>query len=316
MRRRRLDRRQIAVGQFHIGGLGVVFQIGAPLGAGDRHDPLRQQPGQCQLRRCDALGLRQLGNLVDDRQIRRDVLLGEPGQAAARVVGREIVAAPDLPGQEAASQRGERDEPDAQFPYGRQHAVVLHIPGEQGVLRLECGQRMHRVGPADQIGARLRDTDVTHLARPHHLAHRADALLDGDVRVDAVQVVQIDDIHAEVPQGAVHRPVRVRGAAVVTMGRAVVVELGGELGGDRDLVTPRAQGASDQFLVLERAVCLGRVDMRDPDVDGPVERGDGLLLVPGAVPDAHAHRAQALGGDGEALRTEFHGFHDEETPFR
>ena len=49
----------------------------------------------------------------------------------------------------------------------------------------------------------------------------------------------------------------------------------------------------DEFLVREGPVDVGRVEEVDSQVDGPVDRGDRLGLVPRAVELRHPHAAQA-----------------------
>ena len=58
------------------------------------------------------------------------------------------------------------------------------------------GERMHRVGAADRGGAGLRQADVADFARCDEISGRADGVLDGRVRVDAVLVAQVDVISA------------------------------------------------------------------------------------------------------------------------
>ena len=64
------------------------------------------------------------------------------------------------------------------------------------------------------------------------------------------------------------------------------------------------QGAADELLVRVRAVDVGGVEHRDAEVERPVDRGDRLRLVAGAVEVGHAHAAEADRPDLEALGAE------------
>jgi hypothetical protein len=79
---------------------------------------------------------------------------------------------------------------------------------------------------------------------------------------------------------------------------AVGVEGEAELGGDDDLVADGLESFTDQFLVDERSVHLGRVEEGDTAVDGRPDQGDvGVAIGAGAVALAHAHGPEAEGGD-------------------
>jgi hypothetical protein len=167
------------------------------------------------------------------------------------------------------------------------------------------------VGAADGVRGGLADADVAHLARSDQLAEGTEGLLDGCVGVDAVLVVEVDDVDAQPLERAVDGLADVLRTAVVAAGaHAVVVELVAELGGQHDLVAALGQHAGEQPLVGQGAVDVGGVEEGDAQVEGAVQRGGRLGVVEGAVPGAHAHAAQALGGDGEALCSECAGVHD------
>ena len=71
-----------------------------------------------------------------------------------------------------------------------------------------------------------------------------------------------------------------------------------EFGGDDHFVAEGSEGFADEFLVGEGAVDFGGVEEGDALFDGGADDGDHLLLVPGgAVAKAHAHAAEAEGGD-------------------
>src|SRR5208337_4275411 len=84
-----------------------------------------------------------------------------------------------------------RDVADAQFPDGRKE-FVLRVAAPQRILGLQGGDRVYRLRPADGLGCRLAQAEVTHLPLPYQFRHGTDGLFNGDVRIDTVLVVNVD----------------------------------------------------------------------------------------------------------------------------
>jgi hypothetical protein len=128
-----------------------------------------------------------------------------------------------------------------------------------------------------------------------------------------VLVVEVDVVGPEAPQRGVAGLADVGGVAPhPTAAGLVGVEVDAELGGEDDLVAVRGERLADQLLVVAEAVHVGGVEERDAEREGPGDGGDRLVGVGGAVGEAHAHTAEALGGDGraglaEGARRERHG---------
>ena len=153
--------------------------------------------------------------------------------------------------------------------------------------------------------ARLGQAEEADLAGLHELGHRADRLLDRRVLVDTVLVVEVDVIDAEPLQAAVATAAHVLGRAPDRPLRRVgQVAHDAELGGDEHAIAMRRQRLPDQLLVGVRPVHVGRVEERDAEVDGPVDRRDRLRVVARAVEVGHAHAAEPEGGDGNLRRAE------------
>src|SRR5580693_4013321 len=70
-----------------------------------------------------------------------------------------------------------------------------------------------------------------------------------------------------------------------------------ELGGQLHLAAAVRDRTADQYLVVAGAVGVRRVQERHARIERGVDGGDGLVPVRGAVPFAHSHAAEALGGD-------------------
>ena len=79
-------------------------------------------------------------------------------------------------------------------------------------------------------------------------------------------------------------------------GRVVGVAHDAELGGDDRLVAVPGQRLADEHLVGVRPVHVGGVEEGDPELERPVDGGDGLVVVARPVEVGHPHAAEALAG--------------------
>ncbi len=53
------------------------------------------------------------------------------------------------------------------------------------------------MAPAQRLGRGFRQAEEAHLALLHQLAHRPDRLLDRRVRIDPVQIVEVNVVHPQ-----------------------------------------------------------------------------------------------------------------------
>ena len=210
----------------------------------------------------------------------------------------EVGGGADGAGQEAAAERGVRDESDAQLPQRRQD-LGLEVPGPQRVLALQRGDRVHGVGAADGVGRGLAQPEESDLAGRDQLGHGPDGLLDRRVLVHPVLVVEVDVIDSEPLQTGVASGPDILRTSVDAQERAVLAADVAELGGQHHLIAAIRDRLADQPLVGERPVHVRRVQQRDAQVQGAVDGRRGLGLVRGAVELGHAHAAESEGGDGE-----------------
>ena len=163
---------------------------------------------------------------------------------------------------------------------------------------------MDGVGSADGVDACFGEAEVEDLALVDQLCDRACGLLDRRVPVDTVLVVQVDVVGTEAGQRSLDGGADVGRAAVDRAGdHPIAVRDEAELGGDDDVVAAALQCPADDLLTVEWAVDLGSVEMGDAEVEGAVDRADGLRVVDGAfagVRARHGHGAEADAGDVEA----------------
>jgi hypothetical protein len=142
----------------------------------------------------------------------------------------------------------------------------------------------------DRLRSRFRQAEVPDLAFVDQIPHGAGHVFDWHLRVDAMLVEQVDAIRLQPHQRRIgHFADALRAAVEAGIGVAITEA---ELGRDHDLVAERLHGLTDQFLVGEGPVGLGRVEERDPAFKGGTDQLDASLLVDRrAITVAQAHAA-------------------------
>src|SRR4051794_6456799 len=268
--RRLVERRDLVLGELQVGAAHVLLEVldGARAGDREHHLAALQEPREGDLAR------------------RRAVRLGDLGDRPARL------------GQLAGGQREPRDEADALLL-----AVVEDVLGlavGEVVEVLDGGDLEDLLRGLDLVDRDLREPEMAHLALVLELLHDAELLLARDLRVDAVQLPQVDRVDAETPQAHQAALAQVLGAAD---GRPDVRPVAREarLRGDGDPVV-RMQRLADEVLGDVRAVGVGGVDEVDAELGQPLEDRDRLVVVGRIAPyplAGDAHRAVSQTGDLE-----------------
>src|SRR5690348_4495219 len=152
---------------------------------------------------------------------------------------------------------------------------------------------MHLVSTTQCRRRGFGQTDVADLPRTNEIRQAADRLFDRRALVDAMQVVQIDDVGAEARQARV-------AARLDVVRPAVDVAHGGSggadnatLGGKDDIAAPPAERTADQLFVRAAAIHVSGIEKRDAEIDCPMNRPYRFLVVGHAVALRHAHAAKA-----------------------
>src|SRR5262245_8741330 len=149
-------------------------------------------------------------------------------------------------------------------------------------------------------GRNLAQTEVTRLAFFDKFRHRADRILNRNLRVDAVQVVKVDSLDAESFETALDSLAGVFGPAVNASDSGVVgVAHDAELGGQKHLITLPLDCATDQLFIGVWPVYIRCVQKIDAEFQRAVNSFDGFSIITIAVKFAHAHAAES---DGRNLR--------------
>ena len=133
---------------------------------------------------------------------------------------------------------------------------------------------------------------MLHLAVLNQFLHGAGDVLDGDVRVHAVLIQQVDGGHVQALQHRVDDLTNVLGSAVDAVARAVRVDPESELGRNHDSFAERRQRLADELFVRERTVGFSGIEQRHAALDRGVHESDGLLPAAGGTVDpGQAHAA-------------------------
>lgn len=107
------------------------------------------------------------------------------------------------------------------------------------------------MGAADGGGACLGKPDCAHLALLHQFRHRADGFLDRHGGIDAVLVIEVDDVRPESLEGGLGDGFRIFRPAVDAFDRLggglARVDAETELGGDHHPVSPALQRLTGSF---------------------------------------------------------------------
>ena len=152
------------------------------------------------------------------------------------------------------------------------------------------------------------------------LAHRARDVLDRHVRVDAVLVEHVEDVGLQVAQAVLGDLADVLRAAVRPVpGGLLGSKVEAELRRDHDLVAERRDRLADDLLVEARPepVELGGVEEGDAELVRAADGRDALVPVTTRpVGHRHAHRAEADGGDLEAVLSQCASLHGRDNPRR
>ena len=243
---------------------------------------------------------------VDERAVRVPRFRREARDRVAEVGGVERRAGVDRPSEESLAQRAEGHEPDLELLERRQDRLFRLAPPE-GVLALQCGDRLNRMRSADRLHARLGEAEVPDLSRLDQLLHRAGDLLDRDVWIDAVLVEEVDRLGAKAPKRGVDAlPDRLRPAVEARRPLADLdaLEIPAELRRDHDPVSHRLERFADELLVGEWPVDLGSVEEGHAALDRRADESDHLQPVAGrAVAEAHRHAAEPEGRHFEAAES-------------
>ena len=169
---------------------------------------------------------------------------------------------------------------------------------------------MNHVRATNRRWRSFRQTKEADFAGLYQIGHRAHGVFDWRLRINAMLVVQIDDIDAESLEGSVARSLHVfRPTAHGPERRIVLFADIAELGGEKDTVALAANSFANELLIVANAVHIRGVEKVDAKFDRAMDGRGRPGIVSLAVELAHAHAAKAHARHHCSLRSQLHLFH-------
>ena len=125
--------------------------------------------------------------------------------------------------------------------------------------------------------------------------HGPNRVLDGDIRIDPMLVVQVDDLNPEPQQTAIASGLHIFRMAVDANEFPLFITDIAELGRQENFSAAAFDGLADEALVLAAAVHVGRVEKVEAEIEGAVDGGNGFGVVLRSVEVGHAHATEPKG---------------------
>jgi len=251
---------------------------------GRRHVRFAQHPRQRRLCGRAVLAGRHFLQALGDLPVGVAIAVGRHVRVVLRALGGAAAALGPVGGEEAARQRRVRDQADALLVAEAVHLLLLFASDEIiEVLHRNRPRVSLPVGDHDHlrelVGGHGRAADVAHLARLNDLVERVHRLLDRRVRIEAMELVDVDVIGLQALQLLVDRGQQMLAAGADVVLRRALADA--DLGRDHEVLAPRhlhERGAHD-LLGAAGVVVVGGVEEGDADVERALEVGRGLGLV-------------------------------------
>lgn len=134
-------------------------------------------------------------------------------------------------------------------------------------------------------------SEMADLAVLDQLSHGADRVRDRHVGIDAVKVVQVDNVDAQAGQRRLAVAADMVGPTVQAY--AVVVADDAELCGHRDGLAVPGQRSGDEPLVVSLAIAHRGVQQCHAEFERPADRADRLVVVGLTIALRKAHTSHA-----------------------
>ena len=122
------------------------------------------------------------------------------------------------------------------------------------------GQRMRLVGAADGARAGLAEAEVADLALLHEAGHGADRVFDRHVRIDAVDIIEVDHIDPHALEARLAGDRHIVGPAVDAAALAAGPADVAEFRGDEIFVAPAFDRLADELFVDACGIGVGGVE--------------------------------------------------------
>ncbi len=128
-----------------------------------------------------------------------------------------------------------------------------------------------------------------------------------------MQLIEIDHVDPQPPQRSLDGALDRLGPSVAPQRHTRRLRNETRLRRHDHLAAPAFEGLSEQLLVRERAVHLGRIEQRDAEIDRTMDHRDRFVLLVGtdrlAIPPGKSHRAVSDLADGRTRLPQCPEFH-------
>ena len=292
-------------------GAEIFAKALEPARSRNRNDPvlLRDHPGKRNLRGRLSLGLRERLDEFHELHVGFKVFPFEARHVVAEVSGAERRLGTDLAREESLAERTEGNKADSFFFKERENALFGFAPHHR-IFALHRRKRADGLGARNRLGTGFGKPPAEDLSFGDQVLHEKRHLFDGHLRVDTVQIIEIDVIGLQTRERPFDRLAKHFGTRVEVLRAGLEVELNAALRRDHDFVADGLQGLAHKRFVRVGPVAFGRVEERDAEVVRLVNEADHFLFRRGGtVAVAHSHAAETDRGHRGTARTEFSLFH-------
>src|SRR3989442_1263601 len=205
----------------------------------------------------------------------------------------------------AVAERVPRQEDDAQSLAGFQHVFRIAIAQVVAVLHRDDARHLARA--LELIDVEVGNADVADLAFALHVGERAERNLERYLRIDRMELIEIDALQPQALQAAFQILFEFFGSAVGVPAAGAWSRYAA-FAADDQAFRIGMQGFGDQDLAGMGAVAFGGVEEVDAELCRAPQHPERLCAVAGLAPDAaivdDAHRAESDAIDAQL--TELH----------
>ena len=282
------------------------------------HERFTEHPSERDLCVRDTSSFGDFGHTIHNVKIRRVRVQGLREWIGFGTFGQLLTGTVAISGQHASSQRTPRQHAHAQVQALRHHLAFL-LAVQEVVMVLHRNE----LRPMVAFGGALhfcklprehaRGSDVTHATAAHDIVQRLHRFFDRRVRIETVNLIQIQVIGAQTFQARIdcRKNVLPRESLLV---RAILARREKHFAGDHDLIASRqlAQQCARDLFAAARRVRIRRVKKIDARLERPFDERFGLVNLerPGAkFRIAIGHHAEGDVGDFQTGLTEAHVIH-------
>jgi hypothetical protein len=133
---------------------------------------------------------------------------------------------------------------------------------------------------------------MAYLALAHEFSHRSNRIFDRRVGIDAMLVIEVDDINPQPFQAFVAALAHIVRLSVDPQKLAVGSPHVAEFGSDNNIVALALDGLAEELLIGSHPIHIGRIEKIDTKLQGPVDGGDGFRIISARIELGHSHAAQ------------------------